>query len=260
MKNKVQNKIIVGHDQKEAKINEEEICFSIHDNHFHIHMLKDAALVLEIENTKDYILSLEVEEGVSAIVSFLKKGTNGIAKENYTLKKNSHLQLQKMCFTHENREKVSAVLEGKGANINYICKTLATTKEIYEMDVLHKAPNTVCTLYNHGITYEKGSISFGVTNKVPKGIKNAEISQNSQIVTLNQEKSEIKPNLFIEENEVEAAHAAHIGPIDSTPLFYLQSRGISKETAYKLLLKGFLLQKLAWEDERFLKIMDTYWR
>ena len=59
------------------------------------------------------------------------------------------------------------------------------------------------------------------------------------------------PSLEIEANDVKAGHAVTIGGIDEEMLFYLQSRGIEKDSAIKLLIKGFLVSDVSMvEDEK----------
>ena len=48
------------------------------------------------------------------------------------------------------------------------------------------------------------------------------------------------PQLEINCDEVKCAHGSTSGYIDNDSLFYLQSRGISKQQAKKILIKGFL--------------------
>jgi Fe-S cluster assembly protein SufD len=49
-----------------------------------------------------------------------------------------------------------------------------------------------------------------------------------------------KPILKIDENEIEASHAATVGKISDDELFYLTSRGLSEETAKELITLGYL--------------------
>ncbi len=49
-----------------------------------------------------------------------------------------------------------------------------------------------------------------------------------------------KPELEVEADDVSAAHGATVGQLDPEELFYLSSRAISKDDAFKLLLKGYL--------------------
>lgn len=68
----------------------------------------------------------------------------------------------------------------------------------------------------------------------------------------------IAPKLLIEENDVVANHSALIGRFDEEELFYLQSRGIDRNTATILMTKGFLLDGI--QDDRLEKIIEKYWR
>jgi Fe-S cluster assembly scaffold protein SufB len=51
---------------------------------------------------------------------------------------------------------------------------------------------------------------------------------------------EFKPNLEIESNKVKVSHAAVVSEIDEEQVFYLMNRGLSRDEAEKLIIKGFL--------------------
>lgn len=53
-------------------------------------------------------------------------------------------------------------------------------------------------------------------------------------------RSDANPILLIDENEVTAGHAASIGQVDPEDLYYLMSRGIAKQEAERLVIRGFL--------------------
>jgi Fe-S cluster assembly protein SufD len=66
---------------------------------------------------------------------------------------------------------------------------------------------------------------------------------------------DVKPELEIYADDVKCSHGTTTGELDETPLFYLMSRGISKEDARKLLLEAFLgevLDKISHDDVRTL--------
>ena len=70
----------------------------------------------------------------------------------------------------------------------------------------------------------------------------------SQLAEMN-----IKPELEIYADDVKCSHGSTTGELDETPLFYLMSRGISKEDARRLLLEAFLsevLEKISNDDVR----------
>ena len=49
-----------------------------------------------------------------------------------------------------------------------------------------------------------------------------------------------KPILKIDENDIEASHAAAVGKISDEQIFYLTSRGLSNEEAKMLITLGYL--------------------
>ena len=70
----------------------------------------------------------------------------------------------------------------------------------------------------------------------------------------------IKPNLFIDENDVVANHSALIGTFKDDEIFYLMSRGLDKKDAENLLTKGFLLKGVTYYKEVLENIINKYWR
>ena len=91
------------------------------------------------------------------------------------------------------------------------------------------------------------------------GITDCEVDQNNRIITMNNNKCNINPNLLIEENDVIANHSALIGKFNENEIFYLMSRGIKRDDAIKLLTKGFLYDETIFEED-IKNIIDTYWR
>ena len=68
-------------------------------------------------------------------------------------------------------------------------------------------------------------------------------SHNHQILKgINLDNSKIKNEsyLLIDEHDVVAGHGATIGQIDEDILYYMMSRGLSKETAKDLYIKGLV--------------------
>ena len=53
------------------------------------------------------------------------------------------------------------------------------------------------------------------------------------------------PILEIEADDVKASHGSTTGTVDAAQVFYLQSRGFSKEDAQKLVVQGFLSSALS---------------
>jgi len=93
-----------------------------------------------------------------------------------------------------------------------------------------------------GIT--KGKNKFNGYAKINKNAYNSDLFIKGSVLVLDKGKSEITPVLEIENNQVKAGHSAVIEQIDEEKLFYLETRGINKNEAKFLLIKGFLLSMM----------------
>lgn len=179
---------------------------------------------------------------------------------NYSLKNNSKLYLYRLNNSLNMRE-VDIISLNENAKIEFNLRTLATTTEKYDIYVYHDGLNATSTLNNLGVAL-KGNIVFNVTGIVEKGKKGSVLNQNNQIVSLNNLKNQIDPNLLIDEYDVVAEHNALIGKFSYDDIFYLMSRGISEEDSIRLLSTGLVLSNLINEEikEEIIKYLDEYWR
>ena len=83
-----------------------------------------------------------------------------------------------------------------------------------------------------------------------KGNIDCIMEQNSRILTLGDVDATIIPNMFIEEDSVEARHGSVVGRIKPEDIFYLESRGITYEEAVILIIKGLIFSNLALDMEK----------
>ncbi|AKI97099.1 SufD family Fe-S cluster assembly protein [Kosmotoga pacifica] len=74
---------------------------------------------------------------------------------------------------------------------------------------------------------------------IKKGAKNANGTEHSSTVMLSDTAIvQSIPSLFVDENEVNASHAASVGTVESEKIYYLMTRGLSKNEALKLVVTG----------------------
>ena len=105
-----------------------------------------------------------------------------------------------------------------------------------------------------------GKLEFNVSGFVSNGIVDCDINQSGRIINMTNNTCVIKPNLFIDENDVTANHSALIGTFSFDEIFYLMSRGICKKDAENLLTQGFLLKNITYYKDSLKEIIDKYWR
>jgi len=90
------------------------------------------------------------------------------------------------------------------------------------------------------MTEEAFCILNGIT-KIEKGATKANGEQAENILMLSEKaRGDANPILLIDEDDVKAGHAASVGRVSEESIYYLMSRGISREQAERLIILGFL--------------------
>ncbi|PTX64271.1 Fe-S cluster assembly protein SufD [Melghirimyces profundicolus] len=107
--------------------------------------------------------------------------------------------------------------------------------------VRHWGARTESDITARGVMKDQAqSILNGIT-KIEKGAKQANGVQAEKVLMLSREaRGDANPILLIDENDVQAGHAASVGRIDPIQMFYLMSRGLSRREAERLIIFGFV--------------------
>lgn len=125
---------------------------------------------------------------------------------------------------------------------NYSLKTLIASDISLNANIAGN--NNISHINFHGITDQNGVIKNIATSKVDEATKDNEVLENLRIVTLNDAENMIVPNLLVRSDSVNAIHNTTISTVDKDYLFYLNSKGINKKDATKLIVDGFLKSNL----------------
>lgn len=134
-------------------------------------------------------------------------------------------------------------LKGDGSHADMKVVALSSGRQVQGIDtrVTNYGKNSVGNILQHGVILEKGTLTFNGIGHIIKGAKGADAQQESRVLMLSdQARSDANPILLIDENDVTAGHAASIGQVDPEDMYYLMSRGLDKETAERLVVRGFL--------------------
>lgn len=105
----------------------------------------------------------------------------------------------------------------------------------------HYGLNTDGQILQRGVLLERTTAIFNAIGKIEDGATGANAEQESRILMLSGDaRGDANPILLIEENDVTAGHAASVGRIDESQVYYLQSRGLTRREAEQLIIHGFL--------------------
>lgn len=122
-------------------------------------------------------------------------------------------------------------------------------KNSYELniDVNYKSELSSAVINIKGIN-DNGLSSINAIGKVESNNINNVLDEKIKLININNGKSICKPIMLINTSKVIANHENAIGSINEEELFYLMSKGLTKENAIKLLCKGYLLSNMHNEE------------
>lgn len=233
------NKILLNNEKKEKILNNGKYEFT-----------EDSILSLEIEDLEKDIF-LVVLENVKVVLNILGKNTS--LNFHVDIRENASLILNYLVI--EGNMNINTSLNSKFANFNLNYSVLSSKNSMNNIVVKHNFPQTTALLKNHGFSKEHANLIFDVSAYIDKEANKCISNQDNQIIENENSLSEINPNLYIDNYDVEASHSAYVGEFKETELFYLMSRGLDLEMSKFLLLKSFLIGSFPLEE----KVKERYY-
>jgi len=105
----------------------------------------------------------------------------------------------------------------------------------------HAAPSTFSDLAFRGVLQDRANAVWRGMIRVDPGAQQTDAFQESRNLLLSRRAhADAIPGLEILANDVRCTHAAAIAQVDAEQMFYLQSRGLSRDAAHRLIVDGFL--------------------
>ena len=208
-----------------------------------------------LEINSDVKLDISVNKNIDAKLIII-----GNSSYDLNIKLYDNASLIVNSINKDNNTNINIDLE-KETNILYNHSVLGRKDSIHNFNIVHIGNNSTSLINNNGINLDINKLFFNINGNIPSNLLDISCSQNSKIINYNKGNSKIIPNLIIDSNDIVANHSAYIGTIDNEILFYLQSRGIKKETIEKMIYKATMLGKMNLDEERemFNKIIDEWW-
>lgn len=159
-------------------------------------------------------------------------------------------------FSINGSSNVSINMTTEGVSLYYYYGNINYDNHTFQIKVNHLKSNTHSEIFNHGVNVYNNKLTYLVDGIVPRSSSKCICNQDNQIINMSDGKSTICPNLLIDNYDVDSNHAAYIGCFREDILFYMMSRGISREAAFRLLLNAFLINKDAVDVSYFQKFID----
>jgi len=136
------------------------------------------------------------------------------------------------------------ILKEQGAKAEVISVALACEENQIQdtgAKAIHLASNTSSRIISKSISKNGGVSNYRGLFKVAKGAKNCKSYVQCDALILDKKsKADAYPVIEVNESNVDVAHEARISKIADEQLFYLMSRGISRQNAQSLIVNGFI--------------------
>lgn len=199
------------------------------------------------DNIYNIISEIFVGENANCTLNSINefnKNQKGTIIKNSIVDKNAVLNMQISAMNEgDTYFDNKSFLQGDGSESNLKIVTIGTDKQnsYFNSELINQGLNTRSDILEHGVLLDESNIMFNGVGTIIKGSSGSTAYQSSRLLTLSDNaNAEANPLLLIDENDVAAGHGASLGKIDEEQLYYLQSRGLDLNSAYRLIILGFL--------------------
>ena len=173
----------------------------------------------------------------------------------YKVDSNANLKLSSFDFAFNNGLNLFRVELKENANLDASHLLYATDSAKYGIvsEIVHEGKSSTSSQIAKSILDKKARGIFDALIRVQNSAKWTKAHQNSKSVLLESGAyMASKPQLEIYIDDLEASHGSTTGQLDNKQLFYLQSRGIAKDDARKMLILAFAHEIIATVDDEYL--------
>lgn len=137
----------------------------------------------------------------------------------------------------------SFILAGKGARGETLSMALAGAGQHQDTGAkaIHLAPYTSSTIISKSISKNGGRTSYrGMVTVTPAALQSKNTVICDALLLDSESRSDTYPTDRILNSQVQIQHEATVSKIGEEQLFYLMSRGVTEETARKMIVNGFI--------------------
>lgn len=140
---------------------------------------------------------------------------------------------------------LDVALEGAGSSTEVVGLYFGERQQTldYRMVINHIGRNTSSDVFLKGAVEDDAqSIFTGLLRIEKDALRSSAFETNRNLVLSENAKAHSVPNLEILCDDVVCGHGSSVGPLEEEHLYYLQSRGISRARAERMLVRGFFTE------------------
>lgn len=143
----------------------------------------------------------------------------------------------------ESMSDTTSLLKGNGSmsDAKVICVGTNEQKMNITTRAVHFGRHSNSDMITRAVLRDSSTAIINGITKIEKGATHANGEQTERVLMLSPTaRGDANPMLLIDEDEVTAGHAASVGQVNPEQVFYMMSRGITREQATRLIIYGFL--------------------
>ncbi|HET6781903.1 MAG TPA: Fe-S cluster assembly protein SufD [bacterium] len=145
------------------------------------------------------------------------------------------------------RTDVESVLRGPGASSEMLGLIFGDGRQRYEVQTLqeHAAPHTTSDLlYKNAVKDWASSVFIGMIRVHPGAQKTNAFQVNRNLMLSDSSRAISDPKLEIMANDLRCTHGSATSRLNEEHLFYLMSRGLTRQGAIRMVVEGFFAELL----------------
>ncbi len=192
------------------------------------------------------LLGLDVAQGARlrfTTVQLLGDATVLVAHERARLARDATLRVGEAGLGGSTaRLDLGVRLEGDGSSVEVVGLYFGEGTQVldYRMVIDHVGRSTSSDVLLKGAVEDHAqSVFTGLLRIAPTAARTSAFETNRNLVLSDGAKAHSVPNLEILCDDVVCGHGSSVGPLDAEHLYYLMSRGLSRDRAERLLVHGF---------------------
>ena len=140
------------------------------------------------------------------------------------------------------RQRLSIDLAGLGSSIKMGGIYFGDGRQVldYRTYVTHSGPSTASDIFLKGAVADSSqAVWTGLMRIENPAVGTSAFETNRNLVLSDRAKVHSVPNLEILTDDLQCGHGSSSGPLDEEQLYYLMSRGVARDRAERLLVRGF---------------------
>lgn len=137
----------------------------------------------------------------------------------------------------------TSILKGNGStsDAKVICVGTGEQKLNVSTRAVHFGKSSDSQMITRAVMRDGATAIINGITKIEKGATKANGEQTEKVLMLSPKaRGDANPILLIDEDDVTAGHAASVGQVNPEQVYYMMSRGVSREEAERLIIYGFL--------------------